>query len=62
MILKKVEKVRHCKQYKSTFKQIASGVPQRSFVGPILFNFFFNDFFYFILVSSAHTFADDNTL
>ena len=30
--------------------------------GPILFNIFFNHFFYFVLVVSAHNFADDNTL
>ena len=31
-------------------------------LGPILYNLFFNDFFYFILLATAHNFADDNTL
>ena len=46
----------------STFEEILSGVPEGSIVGPILSNIFFNDFFYFTLVASAHNFADDNTL
>ena len=31
-------------------------------VGPIPFNIFFNDFFYVILIASAHNYVDDNTL
>ena len=46
----------------SPFEEIISGVPQGSMVGPTLFNIFCNDFVYFILVVSAHNFADDNTL
>ena len=47
---------------KSTFEEIISGSPQGSIVGPILFKVFLNDFFYFVLVASAHNFADDNPL
>ena len=43
----------------SDFEIVLPGVPQ---VNPILFNCFFNDFFYFIEKASIHNFADDNTL
>ena len=46
----------------SNFQTIKSGVPQGSIVGPILFNIFFNDFFFFLCNVSVHNFADDNTL
>ena len=36
--------------------------PKAQFFGPILFNTFFNDFFFFIPKASVHNFADDNTL
>ena len=47
---------------KCDFETIISGVPQGSIVGPILFNCFFNDFFYFTEKASVHNFTDDNTL
>ena len=46
----------------SDFETIISRVPQGSIVRPILFNCFFNDFFYFLEKASIHNFADDNTL
>ena len=37
-------------------------VPQNFIVDPILFNCFFNDFFYFTEKTSVHNFEDDNTI
>jgi len=46
----------------SSWSELLEGVPQGSVLGPLLFNIYLNDLFWFIEQTDACNFADDTTL
>ena len=46
----------------SDWSEVFPGIPQRSILGPLLFNIFLNNIFFFIQNSETCNFSDNNTL
>ena len=46
----------------SSWKELKFGIPQGTILGPLLFNIFINDIFYFINETKIANYADDTTI